>query len=56
MGRRAHGVPDGLTSREGVCAGGDAVTGSATVILAMGAGKRAAHAIDRFVQEGKDNG
>lgn len=36
----------GLTSREGVYAGGDAVTGAATVILAMGAGKTAAHAID----------
>lgn len=37
---------DGLTSREGVYAGGDAVTGAATVILAMGAGKTAARAID----------
>ena len=36
---------DGLTSREGVYAGGDAVTGAATVILAMGAGKKAAAAI-----------
>ena len=36
----------GLTSREGVYAGGDAVTGAATVILAMGAGKTAASAID----------
>lgn len=36
----------GLTSREGVYAGGDAVTGAATVILAMGAGKQAAKAID----------
>ncbi|SDE22465.1 NADPH-dependent glutamate synthase [Sporomusa acidovorans] len=36
----------GLTSRERVYAGGDAVTGAATVILAMGAGKRAAQAID----------
>ncbi|MBQ7849020.1 MAG: hypothetical protein IJ343_04800, partial [Clostridia bacterium] len=36
---------DGLTSREGVYAGGDAVTGAATVILAMGAGKKAARAI-----------
>ena len=35
----------GLTSREGVYAGGDAVTGAATVILAMGAGKTAAQAI-----------
>jgi len=38
---------DGLTSRDGVYAGGDAVTGAATVILAMGAGKTAAAAIDR---------
>ena len=37
----------GLTSREGVYAGGDAVTGAATVILAMGAGKTAADAIDK---------
>lgn len=40
----------GLTSREGVYAGGDAVTGSATVILAMGAGKDAARAIDEFIR------
>ena len=37
----------GLTSREGIYAGGDAVTGAATVILAMGAGKNAAEAIDQ---------
>ena len=40
----------GLTSREGVYAGGDAVTGAATVILAMGAGKSAAQAIDEYLQ------
>ena len=40
---------DGLTSREGVYAGGDAVTGAATVILAMGAGKQAAKAIDAYI-------
>ncbi len=40
----------GLTSREGVYAGGDAVTGAATVILAMGAGKTAAAAIDQYLQ------
>ncbi len=40
----------GLTSREGVYAGGDAVTGAATVILAMGAGKTAATAIDEYIQ------
>ena len=41
---------DGLTSREGVYAGGDAVTGAATVILAMGAGKQAARAIDAYIR------
>ena len=41
---------EGLTSREGVYAGGDVVTGSATVILAMGAGKQAAKAIDAYLQ------
>ncbi|MGN0479762.1 MAG: NADPH-dependent glutamate synthase [Hominenteromicrobium sp.] len=41
---------NGLTSIEGVYAGGDAVTGAATVILAMGAGKTAAAAIDRYIQ------
>ncbi len=44
---------DGLTSREGVYAGGDAVTGAATVILAMGAGKSAAAAIDKYIKEKK---
>ena len=41
----------GLTSREGVYAGGDAVTGAATVILAMGAGKTAAKAIDEYLSD-----
>lgn len=41
---------EGLTSREGVYAGGDAVTGAATVILAMGAGKKAADAIDKYIK------
>jgi len=41
---------NGLTSREGVYAGGDAVTGAATVILAMGAGKKAAADIDRYLK------
>ena len=41
---------DGLTSREGVYAGGDAVTGAATVILAMGAGKTAAKAMDEYIK------
>ena len=40
----------GQTSREGVFAGGDAVTGAATVILAMGAGKEAAAAIDEYIK------
>ena len=40
----------GVTSRKGVFAGGDAVTGAATVILAMGAGRKAAAAIDRYVK------
>lgn len=40
----------GATSREGVFAGGDAVTGAATVILAMGAGKQAAKAIDEYIK------
>ena len=44
---------DGLTSREGVYAGGDAVTGAATVILAMGAGKNAAAAIDEYIKSKK---
>lgn len=39
----------GATSKEGVYAGGDAVTGAATVILAMGAGKTAAKAIDEYL-------
>lgn len=41
----------GLTSRVGVYAGGDAVTGAATVILAMGAGKNAAKSIDKYIRE-----
>ena len=40
----------GATSREGVFAGGDAVTGSATVILAMGAGKTGAKSIDAYIK------
>ena len=40
----------GATSKEGVYAGGDAVTGAATVILAMGAGKAAAKGIDEYLQ------
>jgi len=40
----------GCTSCPGIFAGGDAATGAATVILAMGAGKQAAHSIDRYIQ------
>ncbi|MCQ2386691.1 MAG: FAD-dependent oxidoreductase, partial [Clostridia bacterium] len=41
----------GATSKAGVFAGGDAVTGAATVISAMGAGKVAAKAIDKYLSE-----
>ena len=44
---------NGLTSKEGIYAGGDAVTGAATVILAMGAGKTAAAAIDDYINSKK---
>jgi glutamate synthase (NADPH/NADH) small chain len=40
----------GKTSRQGIYAGGDAVTGAATVILAMGAGKKSAEAIDAYIR------
>ena len=43
----------GATSKEGVFAGGDIVTGAATVILAMGAGRKAAAAIDEYLQKKK---
>ena len=42
---------NGLTTRSGVYAGGDAVTGAATVISAMGAGKLAAKAIDEYLSK-----
>ena len=42
---------DEMTTRDGVFAGGDAVTGAATVILAMGAGKKAANAIDAYLNK-----
>lgn len=45
---------NGKTTKDGVYAGGDAVTGAATVILAMGAGKSAAQGIDEFIK-GKNN-
>ena len=41
---------DGRTTREGIFAGGDAVTGAATVILAMGDGRKAAKAIDEYLK------
>jgi len=41
---------DVLTTKVGVYAGGDAVAGAATVILAMGAGKKAANAIDEYLK------
>ena len=41
---------DGKTSREGIFCGGDAATGAATVILAMGAGKTAAKSIDEYIR------
>ena len=41
---------DGSTSKPGVFAGGDIVAGAATVILAMGAGKKAAQAIHEYLQ------
>ena len=41
----------GQTSKEGVYAGGDAVTGAATVILAMGAGRAGAKGIDQYLKE-----
>ncbi len=46
---------NGATTRKGVFAGGDAVTGAATVILAMGAGKRAAKAIDEYIKNEIEN-
>ncbi len=42
----------GKTNKKGVFAGGDIVTGAATVILAMGAGKKAAHAMDAYMKSG----
>ncbi len=55
-GRKGNVVADdetGATSRQGVFAGGDIVTGAATVILAMGAGRKAARAIHNYVMNGK---
>ena len=44
-----------MTSISGVFAGGDAIRGEATVILAMGDGKRAAKAIDEYIRSKKAN-
>ncbi|MGL5958291.1 MAG: FAD-dependent oxidoreductase, partial [Phocaeicola sp.] len=44
---------EGATSRKGIFAGGDAVTGAATVILAMGTGRTAAKAIDKYIKAEK---
>lgn len=52
LGRRGNVIIDeetGMTNIPGVFAGGDIVTGSATVIAAMGAGKAAAHGIDKYI-------
>jgi glutamate synthase (NADPH/NADH) small chain len=54
LNERGYIVADeetGRTSREGVSAGGDIVTGAATVILAMGAGRKAARAIDEYLKK-----
>ncbi|MCF7908230.1 MAG: NADPH-dependent glutamate synthase [Candidatus Omnitrophica bacterium] len=56
IGRKGNIVVDtdtGKTSKKGVFAGGDIATGAATVILAMGAGKAAALAIDQYLETGK---
>jgi glutamate synthase (NADPH/NADH) small chain len=53
LSRRGYVVTDedGATNLPGVFSGGDIVTGSATVILAMGAGKKSARAMDRWLRE-----
>jgi glutamate synthase (NADPH/NADH) small chain len=52
-GNIAADTETGKTSVKGVFAGGDIVTGAATVILAMGAGMKAAYAIDEYIRAGK---
>jgi len=52
-GNIAADTETGKTSVKGVFAGGDIVTGAATVILAMGAGRKAAHSIDEYIRTGK---
>ena len=53
LGTIAADPETGRTSKVGVFAGGDIVTGGATVILAMGAGRRAAAAIDAYLHDGR---
>jgi glutamate synthase (NADPH/NADH) small chain len=58
MNRRGYIETDeatGATCKRGVFAGGDIVTGGATVISAMGAGRKAARAIDAFLRNGSSN-
>ena len=50
---RSLAEQNGVTARDGVFAGGDAVTGAATVILAMGAGKAGAKSIDEYIKSKK---
>ena len=53
LNKRGYIVADeetGMTTKKGVFAGGDILTGSATVILAMGAGRKAAHAINEYLK------
>ncbi len=54
LNKRGNIVADasGKTSKKGVFAGGDIVTGTATVILAMGAGRTAAIAMDDYIKTG----
>ena len=59
LGRRGNVIANeetGETNMPGIFAGGDIVTGSATVIAAMGAGKRAAHGIDEYVRRKNGRG
>ena len=53
LNKKSYVIADentGMTSKRGVFAGGDIVTGSATVILAMGAGRKAANAINEYLK------
>ena len=52
MGQHRRRPETCKTNKKGVFAGGDIVTGAATVILAMGAGKKAAKAIDDYLKDG----